>query len=373
MRKDKPKNTYRGLKIFTVAVRTVGIILLLLTLSSAATLGLALWTTRGSIQDAEFLGYRALIMESEKMEPDISRNALVFINMKADFSSVERFDIIAYAPETGDPPVLSRVGVVGEVLEVCQINQDINQAQFVDADKFLGAVPGDFGLFPRPVGIWNWAAPIVGDVRVPAEEGTQANSGVSWKGVAKWGGLFLLPALEFAILWIVLEAALTSRKKRSQREKEPEDVYSASPPPPLPPGQTPTLKQAPDGQPVAVFPPAQPILGMPDDRPAAAKPVFAPPAGAAPVTARPTAVTPPPMEYPAPRPAEYAPAHQPSAPPARPAQATFPTLPRPGSITAIPAAPPPIPPMPETPAGHVATDDEFAEMLRKFEQLIMNN
>jgi hypothetical protein len=156
------------------------------------------------------------------------------------------------------------------------------------------------------------------------------------------------------IVWVILELSLSSRKRRNADVfSQPEDVYSASPPEPVPAEMAPVIKKAPDGQPVAVFPPArqtQPVLGMPDDEPA--------PAGsdsiyALPVQKKPSRET-------------------------LPSQPTFPaTLPRPAGqapIRHFTSSPPPLAavktePLPEEHDEVLPiSDEEFSRMLQQFEQ-----
>ncbi|MDR3344040.1 MAG: hypothetical protein LBT21_00355 [Oscillospiraceae bacterium] len=380
MKRDKPNSAHRGARVATLCVRTAGIILLLLILAAAGIISAGLLSARENPQEAEFLGYRALIADGVDMQPAIRRNALVFI--KTNNLTFEKKDIIAYTTAPGSAPVLSRAWRVGETLTVCPDNRSADAAQMVFPSQVLGVVPGNiampqlvgsfktggWGIVPsdseKLLGVWNWAAPIVSDVRLQ-------DGGINRMGVAKWGGLFFSAALVFALIWFILERRLRGRKAaaaESAESPEPEDLLSYYEPPELPPERAPTLKQSPDGQPVEVFPAFGGIksddAGARSEAPAAAFPEF-PDAPMLNTSLRNDSVG---MS-------ERAPVPQPAHPP----QATFPTLPRtappreqapamPPTANAEPPAATAQPTFPGIPEYLVATDDEFAAMLLQFEQ-----
>jgi len=351
---DKPEKSYYRLRISTIIARTFGIILLLLTVTVAGFIGVGLFQSRDNINEAQFLGYRALIMSDDGMDDVIRPNALVLVKLKG--YEIELRDIVAYMPEEEEAPVLSRVWKIdGQQYTVCQDNRSSFTQQIIDNAQILGVVPGDLGIFPRPIGIWNWSAPIVADVRVQlthnSEDASEAiqNITINWAGASKWGGIILGPVFALVALWVILELMLSKRRKIliELLTQEPEDVYSASLPPPLPPGHAPVIKQTSDGQAIAVFPPVlAPVLGMPDDAP-------------------------PQQSFPAPPPTP--------TPLPRPVQAAFPApVPRPAATVVTeqpPVVPPAVPPAAKASAAaplpgssEVITDDEFNEMLRQFEQ-----
>ncbi|MDR1409532.1 MAG: hypothetical protein LBJ12_04550 [Oscillospiraceae bacterium] len=355
MKRDKPKSAHRGLRAATLIVRTLGIILLVLLLAVASIIGIGLFNARDNLGDAEFLGCRAIIAEGYDMQPVICKGALVFV--KTGGLEVEKEAMIAYAPTPGSAPVLTRVWNLGEPLTVCQDNQPSDTAQTVFQSQLVGVVPGDFGIFPKPVGIWNGAAPIVNDIRTDT-------GAINWTGVAKWGGIFVGVAFVFALLWFILEWQLAGHKRRSKAQQEHEDVFSLTDSPNFAADQAPTIKQTPDGQPVAVFPAAT-APGMPDDKADTVAVSVAPVQSGNPVQQnRPQPIHPLQATFPTlPRTAPPRPSSAQPAPPPRAEQAF-----QGGQPTALPSQPILPPTLPDVPADHIATDDEFAAMLQSFEQ-----
>jgi hypothetical protein len=253
----------------TALVRVLGIVLLLLTVSIAGVVCAGLWGAKANPRKSEFLGFRVLVMGGDEMSPSIKPQALVFVRVN-DLAIAES-DVIAYTPETLGSPVLSRVAAkVDENFTVCQDNVPQTEQQLVFPQQVIGRVPGSITLvrsFIRgidwmpegireyllkkntPLGVWNWAAPIVRDLR--AENGT-----LVFGGLVKWSVLVLGTAVLFGFVWFALERRL--RQKRAEAEEREadalEEIYSTSPAEPLPTWQMPLVAQAPDGQPLAVFP-----------------------------------------------------------------------------------------------------------------------
>ncbi|MCL2023985.1 MAG: S24/S26 family peptidase [Oscillospiraceae bacterium] len=338
MNKNKQSKPYRRLRAVTIFLRLIVVFSLILTLFLLGTVGYGLWQGDGKLDNMRVLGHQVIIQRGDAMLPEIKERALLIVNTQS--FEVQRDDIIAYVCTPGTSPVISRVCRIDEAYIVCPDNRAADQQQVVFDEQVMGVVLGYFDIFPRPVGVWNWASPILGDILleetvIDDEENVTTLSSINITQAVKWSLIFAAPLAALLVLWAVLETKLSRRKKEELERMNPEDFFSATMTPALPPEMMPILKTAPDGQPVAVFEPPLSI-NIPDK-----------------------------LGFPMAPLNEGIRRNVPIIEPESPAKEMKQTeeMKKPVTIPPVPI------PTEQTPiTGELMTDDEFAQMLRQFEQ-----